>query len=229
MKAPDHACSFCSTVPLSIVDVCQGLYKYVSIALVLGNIMMQTSDDGSVVTFGPSVCLQLICNGSDLFTPRNVHNVLKNLLRNCGLFSASRNAGILYCMTQWAKKIDAACGAVVFDYRIARVSFVYQSPMTTMNWFPVAVASGPKMSIATNALACWRVTDAGGPSSWRQLGIWRIHSSRGLLCTHRWRYLAHRAPSYSVVHAKLIGVSRQFKIICPVEEEGSRQVWEHGL
>lgn len=83
------------------------------------------------------------------FTPKNEHILSKNLLTNYGPLSVSRKAGIPYDRTQWSKKIHTTCGAVVFYDRIAQVSFVYRSFMTTMNCFPPLVfGSRPKMSIA---------------------------------------------------------------------------------
>lgn len=73
------------------------------------------------------------------FTGSNVHRVWKNLLTNCESLPVNRNAGIRYGTTQLSKMMDATCSAVVYDNRIARVSFVYWSAMKTMNWFSVVV------------------------------------------------------------------------------------------
>lgn len=48
-------------------------------------------------------------------TQRNVHNVSNVLFTTSGLLSMSRKAGIPYGTAQWSKKIDATCGAAVFD------------------------------------------------------------------------------------------------------------------
>lgn len=85
------------------------------------------------------------------FIPKNVRIVSKNFLTNDVPLSVSRKAGIPYGTSQWSKKIDAACGAVVFDDEFAVVCSLYRSVMTTMKWFPVVVSgSEPKMSIVKN-------------------------------------------------------------------------------
>lgn len=117
------------------------------------------------------------------FTPENVHNVLKTLLRNCGWVSVNREARIPYGTTQCLKKIDAACGPVVSDDEMAPVSFDQLSVLTKISRVHVVhFGSQPRMFIATNSKY-----------------LLEGNSSRGCFLFGPGRFIAHSRQSPAVV------------------------------
>lgn len=80
---------------LGIVCLPERLYKYLPIALGLVNEMAQACDDGLVVVLCLTIGLKMTQRGHEVSFPRNVHNSLKSLLRNCKPLSIRRKRGSL--------------------------------------------------------------------------------------------------------------------------------------
>lgn len=104
-----------------------------------------------VIVLCLSVCFWYVSVIVRCLTPRNVYNVSKNFLMNSERLSVSGKAGNPYGKTQSLKKIDTACGGMVFDDMTARAGLVYHSSLTKMNCFRFLLfCSGAKLFIAKN-------------------------------------------------------------------------------
>lgn len=94
------------------------------------------------------------------FIQRIVHNVSKTLFTNCELLSMMRKERIRYRTNNLSQKMDTTCSPVVFDDGIDRVSFLYRSAMTMVNWSLVVVfgrfGSHPKYQLRRAPSNRWR-------------------------------------------------------------------------
>lgn len=163
-------------------------------------------------------------------TPRNVNNVSKSLLTNCGPFSMRRKAGVPYYTTHWSKKIDAKLGALVFHDGIARASVLYRSIMTTMNWFTVVFLQ------RTRNVHC---NEFHGPTGGEKIHVVLTLETSSVyraftavvecivdLVGHMWPVVFS---SHSIVHATPAGMSCRFQIMMQIEQVWSKRVWYPGL
>lgn len=155
--------------------------------------MTQACDDGPNVLYSP-ISLGMILGCRMLFTPKQVHEVSKNLLKKCAPLYYRRMVGIPYGAIRWSKKIDTIWSAVFFDEERAQDNFVQRSLLTMINRFLVVIlGNGPSIAMTKNSRACWRGTFLGGVFPWGKQGFWYSHRSCRLSCKHCWTCMASRA------------------------------------